>query len=68
MVFTDFSATARILMSGIAARLRGDQLCHNYHSAVGAAVFTGGEGQQLIPILRVYAGIIEGQRLALADN
>ena len=65
-----FSAAALVLMSGIAAHLRGgrrNQLGDNDHSAVVAAVFTSGQSEQFVPVFCIYAGVIEGQGFTLAD-
>lgn len=60
--------TSLVLISGIAAHLPGgrhDQLCDYYHSAVGLAVFAGGQRKQLITVFRRNPGVIQGQFLAL---
>lgn len=60
-----------VLISGIGVHLlsgRNHQLCNNDHSAIGAAVFTGGKGNQLIAVLSGYARVIQGQRFALCDK
>ena len=57
-------------MSGIAAHLRrgcGDPLGDNDHAPVFAAVFAGGERDQLIAVFRRYAGVVERKCLALSD-
>ena len=57
-------------MSGIAAHLRrgcGDPLGDNDHAPVFAAVFAGGERDQLVVVFCRNAGVVKRKRLALSD-